>query len=249
MTFDNRVAIVTGGASGIGAATAALLHNRGARVFVLDRSPAANPDVDSLTVDVASPPQVDAAVAGIVKRCGQIDVVAAAAGILLFGTALTTTDDEWDRSLNVNLRGVWNVCRAALPHMPSGGSIVVVSSVQALATQAGVFAYTISKHAVLGLARSIAIDFASRGIRANVVCPGTVDTPMLAAAAALDPDPQSVYEACRDMHPLGRVAAPEEIAEAVAFLAHPASSFITGTALVVDGGLLTRIGGAPRVAK
>jgi NAD(P)-dependent dehydrogenase (short-subunit alcohol dehydrogenase family) len=130
-----------------------------------------------------------------------------------------------------------------------GGSIVIVSSVQALATQRNVFAYATSKHALTGLTRSMALDFAADGIRVNEVCPGSVDTPMFAASAALDPDPDSVYEACARMHPLGRIAKSEEIAEVIAFLAHPAASFVTGAVWTVDGGLLTLIGGVPKVAK
>jgi NAD(P)-dependent dehydrogenase (short-subunit alcohol dehydrogenase family) len=120
-----------------------------------------------------------------------------------------------------------------------------VSSVQALASQQNVLAYTVSKHGLLGLTRSIAMDFAKENIRANAVCPGTVDTPMLAWAASLDPDPQSVYDACRHMHPLGRIACPSEIGEVIAFLAHESSSFVTGAVWTVDGGLLTQIGGVP----
>jgi len=249
MDFGDRVAIVTGGGSGMGAATAELLHRRGARVFILDIRDGGS-GLPFFETDVASFDKVKAAVDGIAAKTGGVDIVVAAAGIQVYGTALTTTDELWDRTLNVNLRGVWNVARAAIPHMRGrGGSIVVVSSVQALATQRNVFPYSISKHALTGLTRSIALDFAEDGIRANSVCPGTVDTPMFRSTAALDPDPQSVYEACARMHPLGRIARPEEIAEVIAFLAHPSSSFVTGAIWTVDGGLLTPIGGVPKVAK
>ncbi len=249
MDFGNRVAIVTGGASGIGGAAAELLQQRGARVFVLDvRDPAHGLPI--FHTDVARFDAVRTAVDSIAAQAGAIDIVVAAAGIMAYGTALTTTEAEWDRVLDINLRGVWNVSRAAIPHMRGrGGSIVVVASVQALASQRNVFAYAISKHALSGLTRSMALDFATDGIRVNQVCPGTVDTPMLAAAAALDPDPASVYEACNRMHPLGRIARPLEIAEVIAFLAHPAASFVTGAVWTVDGGLLTLIGGVPNVSK
>jgi NAD(P)-dependent dehydrogenase (short-subunit alcohol dehydrogenase family) len=249
MEFGNRVAIVTGGASGIGAAAAELLHQRGARVFVLDVREAAS-GLPFFRTDVARFDAVQPAVDAIAAQAGRIDIVVAAAGIQAYGTALTTTEAEWDRVLDINLRGVWNVSRAAIPHMRGrGGSIVVVASVQALATQRNVFAYAVSKHALTGLTRSMGLDFAADGIRVNEVCPGTVDTPMLAAAAALDPDPNSVYEACNRMHPLGRIAKPQEIAEVIAFLAHPSASFVTGAVWTVDGGLLTLIGGAPKVSK
>ena len=249
MDFENRVAIVTGGASGIGAAAAELLHQRGARVFALDVRKGGS-GLPSFETDVASFEKVQATVDGIAAKTGGIDIVVAAAGIQVYGTAVTTSDAVWDRCLDVNLRGVWNAARAAIPHMRGrGGSIVVVSSVQALATQRNVFAYAVSKHALTGLTRSMALDFAADGIRVNEVCPGSVDTPMFAASAALDPDPKSVYEACAQMHPLGRIAKPEEIAEVIAFLAHPAASFVTGAVWTVDGGLLTPIAGAPKVAK
>ncbi|HMJ09191.1 MAG TPA: SDR family oxidoreductase, partial [Pyrinomonadaceae bacterium] len=114
------------------------------------------------------------------------------------------------------------------------------------ASQQNVLAYTVSKHGLLGLTRSIAMDFAKANIRANAVCPGTVDTPMLKWAASLDPDPESVYAACNQMHPLGRIAQPREIGEVVVFLAHESSSFVTGAVWTVDGGLLTQIGGVPQ---
>jgi NAD(P)-dependent dehydrogenase (short-subunit alcohol dehydrogenase family) len=172
------------------------------------------------------------------------------AGIQRYGTAVSTDDAQWEEVLGINLKGAWNALRAALPFIQAagGGTIVNVSSVQALASQQNVLAYTVSKHGLLGLTRSMAMDFAKDNIRVNAVCPGTVDTPMLKAAAALDPNPQSVYDACKAMHPIGRIAQPEEIAEVVAFLAHESSSFVTGAVWTVDGGLLTQIGGAPQTA-
>ena len=171
------------------------------------------------------------------------------AGIQRYGTALTTEASQWDLVLGVNLKGAWNAARVCLPHiLKNGGSIVNVSSVQALASQQNVLAYTVSKHGLIGLTRSMAMDFAKDGVRVNAVCPGTVDTPMLKWAASLDPKPQSVYDACNAMHPLGRVAQPREIAEVVAFLAHESASFVTGAVWTVDGGLLTQIGGVPQTA-
>ena len=148
----------------------------------------------------------------------------------------------------MNLKGLWNATKASIPYIQKagGGAIVNVSSVQALASQQNVLAYTVSKHALLGLTRSMAMDFAKDNIRVNALCPGTVDTPMLKWAASLDPNPQSVYDACNQMHPLGRIAQPREIAEVAAFLAHESSSFVTGAVWTVDGGLLTQIGGVPQ---
>jgi NAD(P)-dependent dehydrogenase (short-subunit alcohol dehydrogenase family) len=253
MTFDGKVAIVTGGASGIGGACVELLAARGARVAVLDVSEAVGPAVGqavqgalSLRVDVADAAQVTAAIDDVRERWGRIDILVASAGIQRYGTATTTTEEEWARVLDVNLTGAWHAARACLPHMTRGGSIVNVASVQGLATQRNVCAYTVSKHALIGLTRSIAVDYAAAGIRANAVCPGSVDTPMLRWTASLDPEPSSVFDACRAMHPLGRIAEPAEIAEVICFLAHERASFVTGSVYTVDGGLLSLLGGAPR---
>lgn len=259
MRFDGKVVIVTGGALGIGQATAEIIAERGGAVAIFDWDEAAgNKTLDGITekggtaifvkVDVSDFDAVEAAVGLAVKTFGRIDAVAVSAGIQRYGTAVSTSEEQWDEVLGVNLKGAWNVERAAIPFMQQagGGSIVNVSSVQALASQQNVLAYTVSKHALIGLSRSIAMDFAKDNIRANTVCPGTVDTPMLEWAASLDPNPESVYEACRRMHPLGRIARPREIGEVVAFLAHESSSFVTGAVWTADGGLLTQIGGAPR---
>jgi NAD(P)-dependent dehydrogenase (short-subunit alcohol dehydrogenase family) len=249
--FDGKVAIVTGGASGIGAACVTLLASRGARVAVLDVEEAARGGEDDrhvrfLRVDVADAAQVTRAIDDVHAHWGRVDILVASAGIQRYGTATTTPDDEWTRVLDVNLTGAWYAARACLRHMTRGSAIVNVSSVQGLATQRNVCAYTVSKHGLIGLTRSLAVDYASAGIRANAVCPGSVDTPMLRWTASLDPDPSSVLDACRDMHPLGRIAEPAEIAEVICFLAHERASFVTGGVYTVDGGLLSLLGGAPR---
>jgi NAD(P)-dependent dehydrogenase (short-subunit alcohol dehydrogenase family) len=259
MRFDGKVVIVTGGALGIGQAVCELLAGRGATVAIFDLDEGAGKetceniignggDATFRRVNVADLAGVESATNKTASEFGRIDSLIVSAGIQRYGTAVSTTDEQWDEVLNVNLRGAWNAARVAIPHMlkAGGGSIVNVSSVQALASQQNVLAYTVSKHGLIGLSRSIAMDFAKQNIRANTVCPGTVDTPMLKWAASLDPNPGSVYEACRQMHPLGRIAQPLEIAEVVAFLAHQSSSFVTGAVWTVDGGLLTQIGGAPR---
>jgi NAD(P)-dependent dehydrogenase (short-subunit alcohol dehydrogenase family) len=261
MNFDNKAIVVTGGALGIGQATCELLAERGALVAILDWDElAGNQTCDNIArsngkaifekVDVSDFRAVEKAVSKAVGTFGHVDSLVVSAGIQRYGTAVSTTDEQWDEVLNVNLRGAWNVAKAVIPHLidSGGGTVVNVSSVQALASQQNVLAYTISKHGLLGLTRSIAMDFARQNIRANAVCPGTVDTPMLEWAASLDPDPRSVYEACKQMHPIGRIAKPREIAEVVAFLAHESSSFVTGAVWTVDGGLLTQIGGAPKTA-
>ena len=199
-------------------------------------------------VDVSKFSDVQTAVEAAHAAFGRFDSLVVSAGIQRYGTAVTTDDAQWDEVLNVNLRGAWNAAKSAIPFIKQagGGTIVNISSVQALASQQNVLAYTVSKHGLLGLSRSMAMDFAKDNIRVNAVCPGTVDTPMLKWAASLDPNPQSVYDACNAMHPLGRIAQPREIAEVVAFLAHESSSFVTGAVWTADGGLLTQIGGVPQ---
>lgn len=159
----------------------------------------------------------------------------------------TTSETEWDEVINVNLRSVYLVCHHAIAHLrKTRGTIVNMASVQAFATQRAVAAYTTSKHALIGLTRSMALDFSAYGVRVNAVAPGSVDTPMLDWAINLDPNPAALRQTVEGMHPLGRIASPVEIAEAVAFLASPRSSFVTGATLVVDGGLLLPIAGAPK---
>ncbi len=262
MRFDGKTVVVTGGALGIGRGVCELLAERGANVAILDRDEAAGNELFSQIeaaggraffhqLDVSKFAAVQAAVNASADIFGSINALVVSAGIQRYGTAVTTDDSQWDEVLDVNLRGAWNAAKAAIPHFQKaggGGSIVNVSSVQALASQQNVLAYTVSKHALIGLTRSMAMDFARDNIRANAVCPGTVDTPMLKWAASLDPNPQSVYDACNAMHPLGRIAQPREIAEVVAFLAHESSSFVTGAVWTVDGGLLTQIGGVPQTS-
>jgi Dehydrogenases with different specificities (related to short-chain alcohol dehydrogenases) len=259
MRFDEKAVVVTGGALGIGQASAEILAERGASVAILDWDEKAGNETRERIeakggkaifekVDVSDFDAVKKAVENARDAFGAVNSLVVSAGIQRYGTALTTPDEQWDEVLGVNLKGAWNAARAVIPFLreAGGGAIVNVSSVQALASQQNVLAYTVSKHGLLGLTRSIAMDFARENIRANAVCPGTVDTPMLKWAASLDPNPQSVYDACNAMHPIGRIAQPCEIAEVIAFLAHESSSFVTGAVWTVDGGLLTQIGGAPQ---
>ena len=258
MRFDGKVVFVTGGALGIGRAACEIFAERGASVAIVDWDEAAGNELASQLeqagypamfhkVNVANFADVQTAADATAATFGRIDSLVVSAGIQRYGTAVSTDEAQWDEVMGVNLKGAWNAAKACIPHiLKQGGSIVNVSSVQALASQQNVLAYTASKHGLIGLTRSMAMDFAKDGIRANAVCPGTVDTPMLKWAASLDPNPQSVYDACNAMHPLGRIAQPREIGEVVAFLAHESSSFVTGAVWTVDGGLLTQIGGVPK---
>lgn len=259
--FVHKVALVTGGAMGIGGAVAKLLAQRGAKVLIVDKakdpgSKAAaeiksnGGEAEFFAADVGDNRQCESAVNKTIELFGQLDILSNNAGIQKYGTVETTPINEWDEVLTVNLNSVFYLCKYAIPHLKkTKGSIVNMTSVQAFATQRSVAAYTTSKHALIGLTRSMAIDYARDGIRVNCVAPGTVDTPMLEYAALLDPDPKSVYETCKNMHPLGRIASPEEVAEVVLFLASSKASFVTGSCYSVDGGLLLPIGGEPKTSK
>lgn len=254
--FAGKTAIVTGGASGIGAATAEILCELGARVAVLDRDRKNGPAlVEKLTArgasatyhacDVADIASVQAAVDGAVREHGALHVVVHSAGIQSYGSVLATSPETWRETFAVHVDGCFLVMRSALPHLiaAGGGSIVIVGSVQTVTAVANSAAYVTAKHAMAGLARSIALDYAARNIRANCVMPGAIDTPMLRYSAGLAPDPEAVLRGCARAHPVGRLGRPEEVGRAIAFLSSDWASFITGTTLAVDGGMLVPTGG------
>jgi NAD(P)-dependent dehydrogenase (short-subunit alcohol dehydrogenase family) len=178
---------------------------------------------------------------------GRLDTLVTCAGIQRYGDAVATSEETWDEVFDVNVKGVFLAAHAALPHLRTGpaGSIVIISSAQATATQNQVVAYTASKGALVALARAMAVDEAEFGVRVNSVSPGSVDTPMLRASAALFGDgadgAEAVVATWGTAHPLGRVAKASEVGEVVSFLASPRASFVTGADVRVDGGLLARI--------
>ncbi|WP_219501335.1 SDR family NAD(P)-dependent oxidoreductase [Nonomuraea ceibae] len=246
--FDGKVALVTGGSTGIGRAVVDRLADGGASVVFCGadaESAFESEQVTGVVADVRRAGDMRDLVDLAVARHGGLDVVVTCAGVQRYGTVVDTPEDVWDEVMDVNLKGVFLTCKAAVPRLKArgGGSIVVMSSVQAFASQAQVAAYTASKSALNGLTRAMALDHAADGIRVNVVCPGSVDTPMLRWAADLWRGGLSQEDQVAEWgraHPLGRVARAEEVAELVAFLAGPRSSFITGAEHRVDGGLLAR---------
>ena len=257
--FENLVTIVTGAAGGIGLATARLLHQRGARVALVDvngelgeaalASFADSPgNAIFIQANLAAEDAAERVVKQTVETFGQLNGVVNSAGIQRYGNAEQTSLALWREVLDVNLTASFLIARAALPHLRAagGGSIVNVGSVQSHVSQRGALAYVTSKHALLGLTRSLAVDYAAERIRVNCVCPGTVDTPMFRWTMAQDPNPPGVLQACEQLHPVGRIAQPEEIAEVIAFLLTDAASFVTGTAIDIDGGVLALVGGAPK---
>jgi NAD(P)-dependent dehydrogenase (short-subunit alcohol dehydrogenase family) len=254
--FAGKVAVVTGGATGIGAATARAFAELGARVAVLDREQAkGQATVDEISrkggaasfhaCSVEDPESVRRAMDEAVRQHGGLHAVALCAGIQRYGDAATTSLETWRETLAVNLDGCFHVARCALPHLEAsgGGALVLVGSVQSVTAMVNSAAYVTSKHALAGLTRSIALDFAKKNIRANCVMPGAIDTPMLRASANEAADPEAVLGVCARAHPMGRIGRAEEVAKAIVFLASDWASFITGTTLAVDGGMLAPTGG------
>ena len=242
MTNDFRglVAIVTGGASGLGAAIAERLRRGGARVAVFDLRPDAAPHADlAVAVDVADDASVRAGVERVAAELGRIDVLVNNAGIGAQGTVEANADDEWLRVLDVNVVGMARVSRAALPHLrrSPAAAIVNTSSIAATAGLPERALYSASKGAVAALTRAMAADHLREGIRVNAVNPGTADTPWVGRLLDAAPDPAAERAALEARQPHGRLVSAAEVADAVAYLASPASGSTTGIALAVDGGM------------
>jgi NAD(P)-dependent dehydrogenase (short-subunit alcohol dehydrogenase family) len=257
--FSGEVAIVTGGAQGIGRAAARKLLIEGASVVICsDREEQVERTVEELRgedlevrgtrADVTSSADMERLVGFAADAYGGVDILVNSAGIQRYGTVVETEEEAWDEVLAVNLKGIYLASKHAIPHIRErgGGAIVNLSSVQAFASQKGVAAYTASKGAINALTRAMALDHAQENIRVNAVCPASVETPMLRWSAELfKGDNKSVEETIEEwgeMHPVGRVARAEEVAEVISFLASERASFVTGGDYKVDGGMLAALG-------
>jgi NAD(P)-dependent dehydrogenase (short-subunit alcohol dehydrogenase family) len=237
--FAGLVAVVTGGGSGIGLATARLLHERGAAVACLDLDPAAARPLLALGADVTDERSVREAVDAAAERLGGVDVLVNNAGIGARGTVEDNPYEEWHRVLDVNLLGIVRTTRAALPHLRASAHAAVVNtcSIAATAGLPGRALYSASKGAVLALTLAMAADHVGEGIRVNCVNPGTVDTPWVQRLLDAADDPEAERRGLTRRQPTGRLVTAEEVAAAVAYLASPLAGATTGTALAVDGGM------------
>ena len=238
--FEGLVAVVTGGASGLGAATAKKLHEAGASVAVLDLNPdQAAEGLFAVKTDVADDASVRAAIEAVAAHFGRLDILVNNAGIGAQGTIADNDDDEWLRVLNINLLGVVRTSRAALPHLRKSPAAAIVNtgSIAATAGLPGRALYSATKGAVHALTRAMAADHLREGIRVNCVAPGTADTPWIGRLLAKAADPDAERTALNARQPHGRLVSPDEVAGAIVYLASPASGSTTGVALAVDGGM------------
>jgi 2-keto-3-deoxy-L-fuconate dehydrogenase len=239
-SLQNKIALITGGASGIGAAMAETFAQAGATVWIADRdeangtTQAAKLGGRFLALDVAS----EAACAQAAQTIGPLDVLANVAGIGHVGHLLGTTAGDLDRLFAVNVRGVFNCCKAFVPAMleRKSGSVINMASIAGVMAVRERLAYTTTKFAVVGLTKSLALDHSHTGVRFNCICPGRVETPFVLARLKEYPDPQQAYRDMAATQLTGRMARPEEVATAALYLAADESAMVTGSALMLDGG-------------
>ncbi len=246
--MEQRVAVVTGGASGIGRAIAARLVADGWSVAALDRNAAGvrgvadelgrEGSIVGLAADVTKRDEVEVAVAEAARRLGPLRAVVNNAGLVIAGDVTSTSADQWDTMLAVNLTGVYHVCAATIPALLESkrGAIVNIASASGVAGLRNRAAYCAAKAGVIGLTKAMAADHAAQGITVNAICPGTVATQLVEEVVGRADDPDAVRRAMSLRQPVGRMGRPEEIAAGVAYLVGDDAGYVTGTTLVIDGG-------------
>ncbi|MDH7485086.1 MAG: SDR family oxidoreductase [Anaerolineae bacterium] len=249
MRLAGKVAIITGAGAGIGRSTALLFAREGAKVVVADRDPHMGAETVSLIkagggeaifvqVDVSRAADAERMARTAVETYGKLDILVNNAGIYMQANAVETSEEDWDRILDVNLKGVFLCSKYCIPEMirGGGGSIVNVSSEAGIVGIKNQVAYNVSKGGVIALTRSMAVDFAPYHVRVNCVCPGTTETPLVKAAVERAPDPAAARRALEQVRPANRLGRPEEIAAGILYLASDESPYATGSILSIDGG-------------
>jgi NAD(P)-dependent dehydrogenase (short-subunit alcohol dehydrogenase family) len=253
MRFKDKIAIVTGAASGIGKATAALLAAGGAAVLIADVDAIGGEFAakeiaqkggrsDYIHVDVSREPDVRSMVEKAVELFGGVDILVNNAAVQILAKLDATSEQDWDRVLGVNLKGVFLACKHVVPSMIArgGGNIVNVASVLGFVGDPELAAYCAAKGGVISLTKVAALTYGPQGIRVNCVCPGDVETPLVKAYFAGNADPAALRTSVYEKYALRRIASPSEVADSIAFLASSESSFLTGSSLVIDGGLTVK---------
>lgn len=238
--FEGKVALVTGGRSGIGRAVADRLASEGARVFTAQRGK--DEHFEGLVADFSDATSPAKVVSELINRAGQLDVLVNNAGLMLEAAVEDMPLDAWNRTLQVNLTAPFLMIRAALPHLrQSRGTIVNVGSIEGLGSNPGHAAYCASKAGLHGLTRAVAVDHGAEGIRCNAVAPGWIDTDLNEDFIDSMPDPAAFRQDIGKIHPVGRTGAPDEVAALIAFLAAEESGFVTGQVYTVDGGRMAKL--------